>query len=98
MSRLFWKIFIWFLVAMFLVGGTLVLSVASTRDEAADARFRSFASRVARLEAEHAAQVYEHEGPVELQRYLADMSEGRTERTDLFNIDGRAVLGTVHAP
>jgi two-component system sensor histidine kinase CpxA len=93
MSRLFWKIFVWFLVAMFLVGGTLVLSVASTRDEAADARFRSFASRIARLEAERAAQVYEHEGPAELEKYFADMDDGRTEHTHLFDTDGRTVLG-----
>jgi two-component system, OmpR family, sensor histidine kinase CpxA len=93
MSRLFWKIFVWFVVAMFLVGGTLVLSVASTRDEAADGRFRSFAGRITRLEAEHAARVYEQEGPVELRKYLRDMSGGVNEYTDLFDAEGRTAFG-----
>lgn len=78
---------------MFLVGGTLVLSVASTRDTTADTRFRSFASRITRLEAEHAARVYEEKGPEELREYLAEIGDGLTEHTDLFTTEGRTVIG-----
>jgi hypothetical protein len=75
MSRLFWKIFLWFLVAMFLVGSTLALSVASSRSAEEGRHIRSFVERVVRAEAEHAARVYETGGPTELQKYLAEMNE-----------------------
>jgi two-component system sensor histidine kinase CpxA len=92
MSRLFWKIFGWFLVAMFLVGSTLALSVASSRNAAEGRRLRAFVERVARLEAEHAARVYEVGGPVELQKYLAERNGGEPNRSGLFGADGRNVL------
>src|SRR5947209_8335876 len=81
------------LVAMFLVGGTLALSVASSRIDSADSRFRSVADRVVRLEAEHAARVFEQGGPAELQKYLAEMSDTSPARPGLFNSEGRNVLG-----
>jgi signal transduction histidine kinase len=92
MSRLFWKIFLWFLVAMFLVGSTLALSVASTRNAAEDRRMRSFVDRVIHLEAEHSARVFEQEGPAELQKYLAEMNEDRPARAGLCGADGKNVL------
>jgi signal transduction histidine kinase len=98
MNRLFWKIFIWFMVAMFLVGGTLVLLVASSRIDAADVRFRSVADRVVRLEAEHAARVFEQGGPAELQKYLAEMSDASPARPALFSSDGKNVLGQESTP
>lgn len=98
MNRLFWKIFVWFLVAMFLVGGTLALSVASSRIDSADSRFRLVADRVVRLEAEHAARVFEQGGPAELQKYLAEMSDTSPTRPGLFNSEGRNVLGQESAP
>ena len=98
MNRLFWKIFVWFLVAMFLVGGTLALSVASSRIDSADSRFRSVADRVVRLEAEHAARVFEQGGPAELQKYLAEMSDTSPARPGLFNSEGKNVLGQESTP
>src|SRR5215470_7993475 len=92
MSRLFWKIFVWFLVAMFLVGSTLALSVASNRNAEELRRLRAFVERVARLEAEHAARVYEVGGPVELDKYLAERSGGEPNRAGLFDADGIEVL------
>jgi signal transduction histidine kinase len=85
MSRLFWKIFLWFLVAMFLIGSTLAVSVVSTRNAAEGRRLRSFIERVLRLEAEHAARVYEVGGPLELQKYLAEVNEDETSRAGLFD-------------
>ena len=98
MSRLFWKIFVWFLVAMFLVGGTLVLSVASSRNDAADFRFHAFADRLVRLEAEHAARVFEQGGRAELQKYLAEINEASVARPALFDVEGKNVLGEESAP
>jgi two-component system, OmpR family, sensor histidine kinase CpxA len=92
MSRLFWKIFVWFLVAMFLVGSTLALSVASSRNAVEVRRLRAFVERVARLEAEHAARVYEVGGPVELQKYLAERNGGEPNQAGLFAADGKDVL------
>src|SRR5262249_46536830 len=92
MSRLFWKIFVWFLVAMFLVGSTLALSVASNRNAQEVRRLRAFVERVARLEAEHAARVYEVGGPAELDRYLAERNGGEPNRGGLCDGDGNNVL------
>ena len=92
MSRLFWKIFVWFLVAMFLVGSTLALSVASSRNAAEGRRLRAFVERAARLEAEHAARVYEVGGPLELQKYLAERNGGEPDQAGLFGADGNDVL------
>jgi len=92
MSRLFWKIFLWFLVAMFLVGSTLALSIASRRSAEEGRRIRSFAERVVRLEAEHAARVYEIGGPAELQKYLAEMNETEPSAVGLFDAGGKDVL------
>src|SRR5215471_21482055 len=92
MSRLFWKIFVWFLVAMFLVGSTLALSVASNRNAQEARRLRAFVERVERLEAEHAARVYEVGGPAELDKYLAERNGGEPNRAGLYGADGKDVL------
>ena len=92
MSRLFWKIFVWFLVAMFLVGSTLALSVAASRNAVEVRRLRAYVERVARLEAEHAARVYEVGGPVELEKYLAERNGGEPNQAALFAADGKDVL------
>jgi two-component system, OmpR family, sensor histidine kinase CpxA len=92
MSRLFWKIFLWFLVAMFLVGSTLALSVASSRSAEEGRHIRSFVERVVRAEAEHAARVYETGGPTELQKYLAEMNEDGVATAGMFDASRRDLL------
>jgi len=98
MSRLFWKIFLWFLVAMFLVGSTLAISVVSSRSPEGGRHIGSFVERVVRAEGEHAARVYEIAGPTELQKYLAELTEDGGATAGMFDANGRNLSNGASEP
>ncbi len=62
MQSLFSKIFLWFWLALALVGAVLVFAVAATQSETDEARWRDVTGTAVRVYAQTAADTYENAG------------------------------------
>lgn len=93
MGSLFWKIFLWFWLAMGLVGLAFIVASATTQSEPLVAYWRVMAGDALAIYAQSAADTYEREGPVGLRRYLDRMEETTHLPAALFSVDNQELSG-----
>jgi len=93
MRNLYFKIFIWFWLAMALVGTAFVISTVTIQNREADARWRTLVASALTLSAQSAIDIYELEGQDALVGYLDRMEERSGTRAYLFNQDFRELSG-----
>jgi two-component system sensor histidine kinase CpxA len=93
MTRLFWKIFVWFLLAMTLIVATLVTLTVTMQSESMDRRFRQVEQTWIPLQAEHAAKLYEEEGSDALNAYLSRLEPMGNAKPSLYAENGKEVQG-----
>ncbi len=91
--RLFSKIFLWFWLALALVGATLAFAVAATQAETDEARWRDVAGTAVRVYAQTAADTYENAGADALVIYLQRVEQTARMKTRIFDERGREVSG-----
>jgi two-component system, OmpR family, sensor histidine kinase CpxA len=88
MPRLFWKIFLWFWLAMVLVGCTLSFSISKTRPASEQKRLRSFARWLMPLQAQYMARLFEEHGVSALSNYLNEARPLGALAPILYRADG----------
>ena len=93
MRSLFSKIFLWFWLALALVGAVLVFAVAATQSEAEEARWREATGTAARIYAQTAADTYEDAGANALVIYLQRVESTARVSTRVFDERGAEVSG-----
>jgi two-component system sensor histidine kinase CpxA len=97
MRSLFLKIFLWFWLAMTLVGIVFVISVATTGPEPAFTRRRYVTDEVLAVYAQTAVEIFEREGRAALVAYFQRLEQTAPIRSLLFDqqdqeVSGRAVI------
>ncbi len=95
MRSLYFKIFMWFWLAMALVGTAFVVSTVTLQNSWANARFRSFVASGLTLSAQSAIDVYEERGRDGLAVFLDRLEERNRLTAFLFDADGRELSGRV---
>jgi len=93
MQSLFSKIFLWFWLALALVGAVLVFAVAATQSETDEARWRDVTGTAVRVYAQTAADTYENAGTGALVIYLQRVEQTARMRTRIFDERGAEVSG-----
>lgn len=93
MRSLFSKIFVWFWLALVLVGAALVFAVAATQSETDEARWRDATGTAVRVYAQTAADMYESAGANALVIYLQRVERMAHMRTRVFDERGAEVSG-----
>jgi len=79
MHNLYFKIFLWFWLAMALVGVAFVVSTVTLQNSEADSRWRSFVAAGLSLSGQSAVDAYQARG----QRGLVDFFERMERRNDI---------------
>jgi len=92
-ESLFWRIFLWFWLAMVLIGTTLVVSTIVTQSESQDHRIRLMIQSVMPLQAQHAADLFEQVGPEKLSEYLRQIESSGPFHASLHRDSGANLLG-----
>ena len=95
MRSLYFKIFMWFWLAMALVGTVVVISTVTLQNSEANVRFRSFVASGLTLNAQSAIEVYEERGRDGLAAFLDRMEERNRLTAFLFDADGRELSGRI---
>lgn len=90
---LFSKIFLWFWLALALVGVALGLTVAATQSETDEAHWRDVTGTAVRVYAQTAADTYENAGTNALVIYLQRVEQTARVRTRIFDERGAEVSG-----
>ncbi|MEO7507021.1 MAG: ATP-binding protein, partial [Pyrinomonadaceae bacterium] len=93
MRSLFWKIFLWFWLAMGLVGLAFIVASATTQSEPLVAYWRVMAGDALAIYAQSAADTYEREGAEGLRHYLDRMEATTHLRAALFSVDRQELSG-----
>lgn len=93
MQSLFSKIFLWFWLALALVGAVLVFAVAATQSETEEAHWRDVTGTAVRVYAQTAADTYENAGTNALVIYLQRVEVTAGMRTRIFDERGQEVSG-----
>ena len=93
MQSLFLKIFVWFWLAMALVGLALVVAIATTRSDPVEERWRYMTGTAVRIYAQTAAEMYERDGPDGLVIYLRRVEQTAQMRTRIFDERGEEMSG-----
>ena len=88
MKTLFLKIFVWFWLAMAVVGSALLIAVAVTQSDPVEARWRYMTGTAVRVYAQTAAEMYEREGTDALVIYLERVERASRMRATLFDERG----------
>ncbi len=96
-SSLFLKIFLWFWLAMTVVGGALVISGEMTRSSPQIPPFREF-TRNAMSFARRSTQVLERGGLPALEEYLEQLERNSRIRVVVFDSQGREISGRTAPP
>lgn len=91
--KLFLKIFIWFWLAMVLVGAALIISLATTSTGQAGPPWFDFVESALRLHAREAAGAFERGGQPALDAYLQEVERGASVEAYLFDEHGAEVRG-----
>lgn len=89
MRSLYFKIFLWFWLAMALVGTAFVVSTVTLQNSEADARWKSFVSSGLTLSGQSAIEAYEAGGSERLAAFLARMERRNNVSAYLFDRDLR---------
>jgi len=95
MRSLYFKIFMWFWLAMALVGTVVVISTVTLQNSEANLRFRSFVASGLTLSAQSAIEVYEERGRDGLATFLDRMEERNRLTAFLFDAEGRELSGRI---
>ncbi|MCM3904062.1 MAG: ATP-binding protein [Pyrinomonadaceae bacterium] len=90
---LFLKIFVWFWLAMAIVGSALVIAVALTESHQAEVRWRYMTGTAVHIYAQTAAEMYERDGPVALVIYLQRVEQTAQLETRMYDERGIEVSG-----
>jgi two-component system sensor histidine kinase CpxA len=85
MSRLFFKVFIWFWLAQIIIGFVLYQTMSILRPAPEGNRWRMYTNSILPLQARSVATIYEHKGMAAL---AAEVKELKTSRTTVFAYDG----------
>jgi len=91
-ESLFWKIFLWFWLAMVLIGATFLVSSVVTQSESQDNRFHLMIQSVVPLQAQHAATLFEQDGPEKLSEYLRQIEASGPFHASLHRASGENLL------
>ena len=92
-ESLFLKIFLWFWLAMTLVGATLVITTEITRPDVRLPRWREFTGDTISYYAERSADELKEGGREALDRYLEEIEETSQIRATVFDSQGNQVSG-----
>jgi len=92
MLKLYWKIFLWFWLAMVVVSVALATSVYVTRSKSQEARFKKLTDSLLSLQARYMAEIYEARGVDALSDYLANLEEGGKDHAALYDTKGSNLL------
>jgi two-component system, OmpR family, sensor histidine kinase CpxA len=92
MLKLYWKIFLWFWLAMVVVSVALATSVYVTRSGSQEARFKKLMDSLLSLQARYVAEIYEARGVNALSDYLANLEEGGKDHAALYDAGGSNLL------
>jgi signal transduction histidine kinase len=92
MQRLYFKIFLWFWLAMVLVSGTLIFSVVTTQREFTSSRANQFDQILTSLVASRAADMLEDHGMGALADYLESLDSTLHWQAFLFDDEGNEIL------
>lgn len=90
---LFSKIFLWFWLALALLGAVLVFAIAATQSETDEAQWRDVTGTAVRVYAQTAADTYENAGTDALVIYLQRVEQTARMRTRIFDERGAEVSG-----
>jgi two-component system sensor histidine kinase CpxA len=93
MRSLFFKIFLWFWLAMAAIAGAVVVVSATARPEPLDPPQRDLISSAMQSQAERAVIIYERRGKAALEKHIQLIQKRSGSRIYLFNPGGREVLG-----
>lgn len=92
--NLFLKIFLWFWVALILVAGAITIVNRTVQTEPLNRQMQSFADDIMNVQSETAAQIYNTEGLVGLNKFLDRLQiSKRIIRVGLFNERGEQIAG-----
>ncbi|MGA8553062.1 MAG: HAMP domain-containing protein, partial [Candidatus Acidiferrales bacterium] len=92
MQRLYFKIFLWFWLAMILVSGTLIFSVITTQQEFTSSGTKQYDEILTSLVASRAADMVEDHGMGALADYLESLDTTLHWEAFLFDDEGNEIL------
>ncbi len=92
MQRLYFKIFLWFWLAMILVSGTLIFSVVTTQQEFTASGTKQYDEILTSLVASRAADLVEDHGMGALADYLESLDTTLHWQAFLFDDEGNEIL------
>src|SRR4051812_45732704 len=95
---LFLKIFLWFWLAMALVGLALVISTATTASEPVVARWRAMTGDALSIYAQTAGEILERDGPAALADHLERVERRSHIRAFVLDEQGQEVSGRLAPP
>jgi signal transduction histidine kinase len=98
MQSLFFKILIWFWIAIVLVLAAFILSIAVTQTEPVYAAWREAMTQATAIYAQSAAEVYERDGKEALSDYFGRIERSVQLHPLLFDEAGHEVLGKPAPP
>jgi len=98
MPKLFWRIFLWFWLAMVVVDFAIIASILATRSQNDEERFRRVEKSFMALLARYSAEVYEHQGPAGAAHYLADLGIDDRTHSTIYDAKGVNLLGNSLPP
>lgn len=98
MQSLFFKILIWFWIAIVLVLAAFILSIAVTQTEPVYAAWREAMTRATAIYAQSAAEVYEREGSDGLRAYFERIERSVQMHPLFFDEAGQELLGQPAPP
>ncbi|MDQ3255255.1 MAG: ATP-binding protein [Acidobacteriota bacterium] len=95
---LFLKIFVWFWLAMALIGVALMIAIEITQSDPVEARWRDMTGTAVRIYAQTATEMYERDGPDALVLYLQRVEQTAQMRARVFDERGVEVSGRGTTP
>ncbi|MGH9943439.1 MAG: ATP-binding protein [Pyrinomonadaceae bacterium] len=95
MHSLFLKIFVWFWLAMALIGLALMIAIAATQSDPVEARWREMTGTAVRIYAQTATEMYERDGSDALVVYLQRVEQTAQMQARVFDERGVEVTGRV---
>lgn len=94
---LFWKIFLWFWLAMALIVAVVLVVNSSTQSEPLARQWQTFVGESMNVNSQTAIQIYENEGVDGLETYLERLnSRQRINSVAVFDVNKRRIAGTLN--
>lgn len=93
MPKLFWKIFLWFWVAVLIVDAAVIFAIVSTPSASEETRFREFPPSMMPSQAQKIADLFEGQPSKAFSEYLGELDRTADIHFRLYRPDGSDVLG-----